>query len=64
MDDILNKLKAIAIKKKIVEIGENGPRYSIQFYSGGNIDDAYQLGYGDGEISMAREILSWLENNK
>lgn len=29
-------------------------------YSGGNIDDAYQLGYDDGEIKFARRLMSIL----
>jgi len=36
--------------------------FSAYEASGGNYDDAYRMGRGDGKILLARELLEMLEN--
>lgn len=44
----------LTAKRKIAADDEDFCAYD---YSGGNSDDAYYLGYEDGQIAMARDIL-------
>jgi hypothetical protein len=52
----IEKLKNIAGQKMASEHEDFDPCD----FSGGNFDDAYYMGTEDGEISLARDILSWL----
>lgn len=38
------------------EYVERGEGFNVWDYAGGNVDDAYQMGFGDGENSMAEAI--------
>lgn len=55
LDKTIESLKKLAKQKCMHESG--GDVYSA---SGGNFDDAYSLGYDDGAIGAAREILKEL----
>ena len=52
---VIDKLKKISEKETLFESGSNACDAS-----GGNYDDAYSLGIDDGEIALAREILTLL----
>lgn len=53
MDELIAKLTEMAAKK----VASDSEDFSACDYSGGNYDDAYDLGVSDGEIILAREIL-------
>lgn len=53
----IEKLKNIASKKMASEDEDFEPCD----FSGGNFDDAYYMGTTDGEIEMARTVLTWLK---
>ena len=55
--DLIDSLINIAKKPA----WSDNPDFTIYDYSGGNYDDAYYGGYDDGEISLAREILTKLD---
>ena len=57
MEKLIEKLKEIAAKKA----GFDNPEFNVYDWSGGNFDDAYQLGIGDGEVGLARELVELLE---
>ena len=53
--DTIARLTKLAEKRTIREnMGEND---TMADWAGGNIDDAYDYGMGDGEIFLARTIL-------
>ncbi len=54
------------IKKLLNKINEEKPAYAdddfnANDWAGGNIDDAYNIGYNDGRISLAHDILTLIE---
>jgi len=57
MDELIAKLKALAGKKA----GFDNNKFNAMAASGGNYDDAYDIGCNDGEIALAREILPMVE---
>lgn len=54
-DDFIDKLKKLA-KESV--FGEDDEDAIVYDYCGGNVDDAYGMGESDGQISMARDILT------
>jgi len=56
MEKLREKLEKLS-KKETVGDNEDFNAYD---YSGGNYDDAYNLGYSDGEIFLARELLEMI----
>jgi hypothetical protein len=62
-DNKLQKIKNIISKIRIIdEDTQLEHSEDVDGFSGGNIDDAYQLGYDDGYSSLAEYILSVLED--
>lgn len=57
MDELLKKLKELAAKKA----GFDNEEFNAMDASGGNFDDAYDMGCDHGEIALAREILPMVE---
>lgn len=53
MEELLAKLREVAASDACCD----DPDFSIYDYSGGNYDDAYYAGQGDGAILLARELL-------
>jgi hypothetical protein len=56
-EQMIEMLKKLAGENTL---GEN--MISAYEASGGNYDDAYRMGRGDGKILLARELLEMLEN--
>jgi len=48
----------LTAKRKISGDDED---FCVYDYSGGNVDDAYYMGFEDGQITMARDILDSME---
>lgn len=61
MTDILKaKLEELAGKQSVGDKDD----FEAYSYSGGNVDDAYEMGMRDGEIYLARELLAlFIEND-
>ena len=57
MDELIAKLKALAAQTAATDKED----FSAYDYSGGQPDDAYDMGCADGEIALAREILPMVE---
>ena len=59
MNEVIVKLK------KIVETSAQceDEDFDINDCAGGNIDDAYQIGYWDGQINLAKNLLAMLEDS-
>lgn len=57
MDELIAKLKVLAVKTAATDNDD----FSAYDYSGGQPDDAYEMGCEDGEIALAREILPMVE---
>ena len=57
MDELIAKLKALAAQTAATDNDD----FSAYDYSGGQPDDAYDMGCADGEIALAREILPMVE---
>lgn len=57
--ELLEKLQKLATQKSWEDQFDDDS--IIDDFAGGNIDDAYYGGYRDGEISLAREVLAYLE---
>jgi hypothetical protein len=55
-NELIDKLKAIALSESWVQDSENC--FTIEDATNGDTDEAYTIGYNDGRISLAREILS------
>jgi hypothetical protein len=58
-EEQIEQLKRLATKKTTIET--NPDDWNPYDLSGGNFDDAYQIGYDDAEIDNARFILDILE---
>jgi len=54
VEDLINYLKTVAAKERAQDDEDFNP-YDV---SGGNFDDAFYTGCSDGEIDLARELLS------
>ena len=57
MDELIAKLKALSSQTA----GTDNEDFNANDYSGGNFDDAYDMGREDGKIALAREILPMVE---
>lgn len=57
MDKILEVIKKYAAKQSVSDQED----FIINDYASGNIDDAFWLGYEDGVIIFARELLKKIE---
>jgi len=57
---IVDELRKIAAEEAWFDDKE----FMIYDYAGGNIDDAYQGGYNDGKISLARKLLREIQGDK
>lgn len=57
MDELLKKLKELAAK----EVAGNDEDFNAMDASGGNFDDAYELGRDDGKIVLALQLLPMVE---
>ena len=53
-EEVITYLKTVANK----DAHGDSEDFNAYDYSGGNFDDAYQLGVDDGEINMARELMA------
>lgn len=53
--EALNELKRVAARQTVSD--KMNDEDNIQDWSGGNFDDAYQMGIEDGKIFMARSVL-------
>ena len=53
--EALNELKKVAARQTVFD--KMNDEDNIQDWSGGNFDDAYQMGIEDGKIFMARSVL-------
>lgn len=53
-DELVARLRKLAAQ----DMDWENEEFEVHSYCGGNIDDAYQRGEEQGEISMAREIVS------
>lgn len=47
-----------------VEVGSDNENFNPYDASGGNFDDAYQMGLNDGEILLARQLMGYLRGGK
>jgi len=56
-DEVIEKLKRLAAE----EARFDNEDFNAYDCSGGNFDDAYDAGCGDGQIELAREILDELK---
>ena len=56
----LIKEKLDKLAKQEAKTDEEG--FNVYDYSGGNINDAYDLGYLDGQILLARELLDMFKS--
>ena len=57
MEKFIANLQALAGKKGWSDDEE----FMVYDYCGGNMDDAYEGGFSDGEIQLARHLLAELE---
>ena len=57
MDELIAKLKKLAVQTAATDNED----FSAYDYSGGQPDDAYDMGCEDGEIALARELLPMVE---
>lgn len=55
-DEFVARLRKLAAQ----DMDWENEEFEVHSYCGGNIDDAYQRGEEQGEISMAREIVEHL----
>ena len=55
-DEFVAKIRKMAKKDMDWEDDD----FEVHSYCGGNVDDAYQRGEEQGELSMAREIAAFL----
>jgi hypothetical protein len=56
-DEFIERLKKLA-KETVFGEDDDDDDAVVYDYCGGNVDDAYSMGQSDGEISMARDILT------
>lgn len=56
-DILIEKIKEVAAKKATYD----DPEFSAYDYSGGNYDDAHDVGMENGEILFARVLLEMLD---
>lgn len=62
IEELKSKLEKLASEKTLYDrCEEDGEDFNPCDASGGNFDDAYQMGVDDGRIDMARDVLGWLE---
>lgn len=59
-EEVMKLIKEMAIK----EIASDEEDFMVNDYAGGNIDDAYYLGFEDGQVSFARSIVEALGREK
>lgn len=59
-EEVMKLIKEMAIK----EIASDEEDFMVDDYAGGNIDDAYYLGFEDGQVSFARSIVEALGREK
>lgn len=59
-DEMINRLRKLANKTTILDVYDENETVDLYSDFGGNIDDAYFGGQDDGEIYLAREILTAL----
>ena len=59
-EEVMKLIKEMAIK----EIASDEEDFMVNDYAGGNIDDAYYLGFEDGQVSFARSIVEALGGEK
>jgi hypothetical protein len=57
MNELIEKLKKITEKSAKCDRED----FDLDGYAGGNIDDAYEIGYNDGRIHLAQDLLATLE---
>ena len=57
MDELIAKLKELAIQTA----ASDDEDFNANDHSGGNFDDAYDMGCEDGEIMLARKLLPVVE---
>ena len=57
MHELLERLKELAA----CEANCDREDFMVNDDAGGNMDDAYQIGYDDGQIHLAKSLLSLLE---
>jgi hypothetical protein len=57
MNELIERLKKITAKKAKSETED----FNVNDWSGGNVDDAFQIGYDDGQIHLAESVLETLE---
>ena len=53
-------LKTMLIDLAEREVAEDNEDFLVVDYVGSNVDDAYSLGFGAGEVILARHILNTL----
>lgn len=60
---VIRKLETIAESKSWSDVAEEDGDECIDIgnFAGGNIDDAFQGGYNEGQIDLARECLKLLD---
>ena len=56
MFDLIEKLRKLAARKLPSEKED----FTVDDYAGGNVDDAFGMGVEDGEVRLAREVLTVL----
>jgi len=56
-EDLIARLRTLANKTAKYDEDE----FEVYAWSGGNVDDAFDLGYHDGEISIAREVIGVID---
>ena len=52
----------ISVKDRLEKVAAKGACYDneefmVDDYAGGDIDDAYEIGFKDGRVDLARELL-------
>lgn len=60
---VIRKLETISKSKSWSDVAEEDgdERMDVDNFAGGNIDDAFQGGYDEGRIDLARELLYMLD---
>ena len=57
----MDKLKKILEELSKKNCALDDEDFNVMDWSGGNFDDAWQLGFNDGQISLARELLKMMK---
>jgi len=59
VDQLYTTIKTLAEQAAV----KDSEDFIVDEYAGGNVDDAYSIGFRDGQIALARQLLGSCERN-